>query len=101
LDALQNSHKKFENGQSRTFEPHLVYNQRWTFHVAFLFVIEDLVPTTTMQQTQDRLKLCFQVPTKYHLVFVVAISPSTIAKQTSCRIARSTKNVVAKKGCLG
>jgi hypothetical protein len=48
LNVLQNSHGKFENGQSRTLEPHLVYNQRWTFHVAFLFVIEDLVPTTIM-----------------------------------------------------
>jgi hypothetical protein len=48
LDVLQNSHGKFENGQSRTLEPHLVYDQRWTFHVAFFFAVEDLVLTTTM-----------------------------------------------------
>ncbi len=49
LNALQNSHTKFEYGQDRAFEPHLVYNQRWTLHVAFLLAIEDLVLATTMQ----------------------------------------------------
>jgi hypothetical protein len=48
LDALQNSHENFENGQFRILEPHLVYNQRQTFHVVFLFVVENLVPTITM-----------------------------------------------------
>jgi hypothetical protein len=76
LDALQNSHENFENGQFRILEPHLVYDQRRTFHVAFLFVVENLVPTIIMQQTQDRLKLRLQS----HLVVVVAISPSIIAK---------------------
>jgi hypothetical protein len=80
LDALQNSHRKFEYAQARTFEPHLVYDQRWTLHVAFLFVIANLVPATTMQQTQDRLKLHIQVPTQSHPIVVVAISPLTIAK---------------------
>jgi len=61
LDVLQNSHEKFENGQFCILEPHLVYDQRRTFHVAFLFVVENLVPTITMQQTQDRLKLHLQV----------------------------------------
>ncbi len=49
LDVLQNNHTKFEYGQARAFEPHLVYIQGWTLHVAFFFVVEDLVFATTMQ----------------------------------------------------
>jgi hypothetical protein len=48
LDALQNSHTNFEYVQACVLEPHLVYNQGWTFHVAFLLAIEDLVLATTM-----------------------------------------------------
>jgi hypothetical protein len=52
----QNTHTKFKYGQARTFKPHLVYDQGWTLHVAFLLVVKDLVlATTTMQQTQDWL----------------------------------------------
>jgi hypothetical protein len=49
LDVLQNSHTKFEDGQAHAFEPHLVYSQGWTLHVAFFFVVEDLVFARTMQ----------------------------------------------------
>jgi hypothetical protein len=55
LDVLQNSHAKFEYGQVHTLKPHLVYDQGWTLHLAFLLAVEDLVPTTTMHQTQDQL----------------------------------------------
>ncbi len=55
LDVLQNSHAKFEYGRVCTLKPHLVYDQRWTLYLAFLLDVEGLVPTTTMQQTQDQL----------------------------------------------
>jgi hypothetical protein len=55
LNVLQNSHTKFEYGQVRILKPHLVYDQGWTLHLAFLLAVEDLVPTTTMQQTLDQL----------------------------------------------
>jgi hypothetical protein len=51
----QNIHSKFEYGPVCTFEPHVVYDQGWTLHIAFLLAVEDLVLATTMQQTQDRL----------------------------------------------